>query len=247
MKVLGLIPSRMGSTRLPEKALLPISGLPLVIHTYRRAKLSKLLDKVMICTDSKKILSSAKKYKSSAIMTSSHHLNGTERIAEGYLRQKTPFDLIVDIQGDEPLISPYHIDQVIKFHKKNMDADIVLPTLKIKLPDNPNIIKVVSNKKKEVLYLSRSKIPFEFKSKSNFYFKHLSIISFTPQALLKFANSKQTFLEKIEDIELLRALEIGLKIKTLNLEGDSFSVDVLEDYYRAKDKLRKDRIFKKYR
>jgi 3-deoxy-manno-octulosonate cytidylyltransferase (CMP-KDO synthetase) len=180
-------------------------------------------------------------------MTSSHHLNGTERIAEGYLRQKTPFDLIVDIQGDEPLISPYHIDQVIKFHKKNMDADIVLPTLKIKLPDNPNIIKVVSNKKKEVLYLSRSKIPFEFKSKSNFYFKHLSIISFTPQALLKFANSKQTFLEKIEDIELLRALEIGLKIKTLNLEGDSFSVDVLEDYYRAKDKLRKDKIFKKYK
>ena len=237
----------MGSTRLPAKALLPISGLPLVIHTYRRAKLSKLLDKVIICTDSKKILSSAKKYKSPAIMTSAHHLNGTERIAEGYIKQKTPFDLIVDIQGDEPLISPYHIDQVIKFHKKNMNVDIVLPTLKIKLPDSPNIIKVVSNKKKEVLYLSRSKIPFEFKSKSNFYFKHLSIISFRPKALLKFANSKQTFLEKIEDIELLRALEIGLKIKTLNLEGDSFSVDVLEDYYRAKDKLRKDRIFKKYK
>ena len=127
------------------------------------------------------------------------------------------------------------------------NSNIVLPTLKIKLPDSPNIIKVVSNKKKEVLYLSRSKIPFEFKSKSNFYFKHLSIISFTPQALLKFANSKQTFLEKIEDVELLRALEIGLKIKTLNLEGDSFSVDTLEDYHRAKDKLRKDRIFKKYK
>ena len=81
MKVLGLIPSRMGSKRLPAKALLPISGLPLVIHTYRRANLSKFLNKILICTDSKKILTTAKKYKSKATLTSPYHLNGTERIA----------------------------------------------------------------------------------------------------------------------------------------------------------------------
>ena len=77
------------------------------------------------------------------------------------------YDFVIDIQGDEPLISPYHIDEIIKFHKKNNDVDIILPTLKIKYPDNPNLIKVVANKKNEVIYLSRSKIPFEAKSKSN--------------------------------------------------------------------------------
>lgn len=246
MKVLGLIPSRMESKRLPSKSLLPISGLPLVIHTYKRANLSKLLDKTLICTDSKKIIQTAKKYKSKAIMTSPYHKNGTERIAEAYLKEKNKYDLIVDIQGDEPLISPYHIDEVIKFHIKNFDADIVLPTLKINFPDNPNLIKVVTNKKNDVMYLSRNKIPFEAKNKA-FFLKHLSIISFKPSALLKFAKSNQTSLEKIEDIELLRALEIGLKIKTVKLKGDSFSVDVKEDYKRAKDRMNKDKFFKLYK
>ena len=94
MKVLGLIPSRMGSRRLPAKALLPISGLPLVVHTYRRANLSKLIDKILICTDSKKIVSIAKKYKSKAILTSPYHLNGTERIAEAFVKEKKKYDFI---------------------------------------------------------------------------------------------------------------------------------------------------------
>ena len=151
-----------------------------------------------------------------------------KELQSAYIKEAKKYDFVVDIQGDEPLISPYHIDEIVKFHSKNKDIDIVLPTLKIKFPDNPNIIKVVVNKKNEVIYLSRSKIPFEAKSKSKYFFKHLSIISFKPEALLKFAKSKQTNLEKIEDIELLRALEIGLKIKTINLKGDSFSVDVEE-------------------
>jgi 3-deoxy-manno-octulosonate cytidylyltransferase (CMP-KDO synthetase) len=247
MKILGLIPSRIGSTRLPAKALLPISGIPLVIHTYKRSILSKKLNKVLICTDSKKILLAAKKFKAKTILTSPHHLNGTERIAEAYMRQSVKYNLVVDIQGDEPLISPYHIDQVIDFHKKNLDVDIVLPTLKIKFPDNPNLIKVVKNKKNEVLYLSRNKIPFEAKSKSKYFLKHLSIISFKSEALIKFAKSKKLELEKIEDIELLRALEIGLKIKTLELKGDSFSVDIAEDYSRAKDRMQKDKFFKIYK
>ena len=246
MKVLGLIPARIGSVRLPTKALLPINGMPLVIHTYKRAKLSKLLDEVLICTDSKKINSAAKKFKSKSILTSVHHVNGTERIAEVFIKQKKHYDLIVDIQGDEPLISPYHIDQVIEFHKKNFDADIILPTLKTKFPDNHNLVKVVVNKRNEIMYLSRSKIPFEFKTKSSFFLKHLSIISFKPDALIKFSKSKPSKLEKIEDIELLRALEIGLKIKTITLHGDSFSVDTLEDYQKAKDKIKKNIVFKYY-
>ena len=246
MKVLGLIPSRIGSKRLPAKALLPIGKIPLVIHTYKRAKLSKKLDDLIICCDSKEIMDAAKKFKSKCKITSKFHKNGTERIAEVNNSSKKKYDLIIDIQGDEPLISPYHIDQVIDFHRRNYYADIVLPTLNIRLPESPSLIKVVTNIKKEVTYLSRAKIPYEFKNKQKNFKKHLSIVSFKPEALIKFSKSKQTPLEKIEGIELLRALEIGLKIKTLDLKGDSFSVDEYEDYLRAKEKMKSDVFFKKY-
>ena len=246
MNILGLIPSRIGSQRLPAKALLPISNIPLVIHTYRRAKLSKLLSEIKICTDSQKIINVAKKFKSKAVITSSHHHNGTERIAEVFLKEKKKYDLVIDIQGDEPLISPYHIDEIIKFHQKNMDVDIVLPTLELKIADNPSLVKVVTNKKNEVMYLSRAKLPYEAKMINKFYLKHLSIISFKPRALINYAKNKPSKLEKIEDIELLRALEMGLKIKTLKLKGDSFSVDVEEDYKRAKNQMKKDKFFKFY-
>ncbi len=246
IKVLGLIPTRLGSTRLPQKALLPINDLPMIIHTYRRAKLSKRLDDVAICCDDKKILNIAKKFKAKAILTSPNHKNGTERICEGYQKIKKKYDLVIDIQGDEPLISPIHIDEVIKFHEKNFEYEIILPTLKVNSFINQNIIKVITNLKNEVLYLSRAHIPFEFKKKNIFIKKHLSIISFKPESLKKFSLHKKTPLEKIEDIELLRALEIGIKIKTLNLLGDSFSIDVLKDYKKAKKQIFKDKFFKLY-
>ena len=236
-KSIGLIPTRIGSTRLPSKPLLEINGIPLVIHTYKRAKLSKKLDDVIICCDDLKILKIAKKFKAKCILTSKHHSNGTERITEVAHKLKDKYDFIVDIQGDEPLISPDHIDRVINFHEKNPYLDIILPTLKIKLADNQNLIKVVTDNKKNVLYLSRAKIPLEFKKKNSFYKKHLSIISFKRDALIKYSSAKKSNLEKIEDIELLRALEIGLKIKTVDLVGDSFSVDVMEDFIKAKEKF----------
>ena len=245
-KVIGLIPTRLGSTRLPQKALLEINNLPLIIHTYRRAKLSKLLDDTIICCDDKKILDIASKYKAKAILTSPNHKNGTERICEAYQKLSKKYDYIIDIQGDEPLISPHHIDNVIKFHQKNSNYDIILPTLKIKSLINQNIIKVITNLKSEVLYLSRAQIPFEFKNKNTHVKKHLSIISFKPEALKKFSLQRKTPLEKTEDIELLRALEIGLKIKSLNLIGDSFSVDVMKDYLKAKKQIVKDKFFKLY-
>jgi 3-deoxy-manno-octulosonate cytidylyltransferase (CMP-KDO synthetase) len=245
-KILGLIPTRLGSTRLPSKPLLEINGLPLIIHTYRRALLSNSLDDLYICCDDKIIANVAKKFKAKFIMTSKHHKNGTERIAEAFLKLKKKFDFIIDIQGDEPLISPYHISEVIKFHKKNMNYDIILPTLEIKVADNTNLIKVVTNKIDEVMYLSRAKIPLEFKEKSKSFKKHLSIISFLPESLIKFSKNNKTPLEKIEDIELLRALELNMKIKSLKLKGDSFSIDVHEDYLKAIKQFKKDKFVKKY-
>ena len=245
-KIIALIPTRLNSQRLPAKALLPINNLPLIIHVYRRTLLSKLIDDAIICCDDKKIVKVAKKYGAKVMLTSKHHVNGTERICEAYKKISKKFNLVLDIQGDEPLISPDHIDKIIKYHLKNNYADIVLPNLKIKSTNNTNLVKLVTNKKNEVLYLSRANIPYEFKSKSKHLKKHLSIISFKPEALIKYGKSNVSELEKIEDVELLRALEIGLKIKTVNLTGDSFSIDVFEDYTKAQVKIKRDKYFKLY-
>tara|TARA_A100001234_G_scaffold216222_1_gene221925 strand:+ start:409 stop:1164 length:756 start_codon:yes stop_codon:yes gene_type:complete len=247
LKVIGLIPTRLNSSRLPQKAILLIHKIPLVVHTYRRAKMSKKLDDLYICCDDKKIYQTVKKFGAKVIMTSKHHKNGTERINEAYKKLKKKYDIVVDIQGDEPLISPFHIDQVINFHKKNLKSDIILPTLKIKVKNNTNVIKVIKDKRNYVLYLSRGNIPFEFKKRLNFYNKHLSIVSFRPDSLEKFAQNGKTPLEKVEDIELLRALEIGLKIKSINLNGDSFSVDVPEDFEKANEVMITDKFFKLYK
>lgn len=247
IKVIGLIPTRLNSTRLPQKALMEINKIPLVIHTYKRAKLSKSLDDVFICCDDEIVFRKVKKFNAKVIMTSKFHKNGTERIYEAYKKLSKNFDLIIDIQGDEPLISPFHIDQVVSFHKKNLTADIILPTLKVKSKNNTNIVKVIKSINNYVLYLSRGNIPFEYKSSTSQIDKHLSIISFLPKALEKFALHKKTYLEKIEDIELLRAIEIGLKIKSLSLKGDSFSVDVLDDFNKASKKMINDKFFKLYK
>lgn len=246
-KILGLIPTRLNSRRLPGKALLLINNLPMIVHVYKRAKLSKLLDDVIVCCDDKRTIKLTKNFNVKSILTSKKNKNGTERINEGLKKIKKKFDLIVDIQGDEPLINPKHIDEVIKYHLKNLKADIVVPSLKIKSQNNTNIVKVVTNKKNDVLYFSRSNIPYSFKSQSQYIKKHLSIISFKPEALKKFSESSQTSLEKIEDIELLRALEIGLKIKSPVFLGDSFSVDVLKDYKKAIKKINKDKFLKLYK
>jgi 3-deoxy-manno-octulosonate cytidylyltransferase (CMP-KDO synthetase) len=246
-RILGLIPSRMGSKRLHAKALLPINNYPLIVHVYKRAKLSKMLSDVYVCCDHKKIYETVKRYGGKAILTSKTHKNGTERIAEAYKLLNKKFDFILDIQGDEPLINPNHINDVINFHKNNFKTDIIVPSLKIKYSQNENIVKVIKDKNDNVLYFSRSSVPYNFKKKLPNLYKHLSIISFKPRSLQTYARSKQTFLEKIEGIELLRALEIGLKIKSPNLNGDSFSVDIKEDYLKAKIRFEKDRFYKLYK
>ena len=245
-KIIGLIPVRLASKRLPNKALLPIANFPLIVHVFKRAQLSKKLDDLIVCCDDMKIFKTIKKFNVKAMMTSKKHTNGTERIAEAYKKLKKKYSLIVDIQGDEPLLDPKQIDNVINFHMKNKNADIVVPSLKIKKNNNKNIVKIIKDKNNHVMYFSRSALPFNFRKKTKYSFKHLSIISFKPNSLEKFSKSKPTHLEQVEGIELMRALEIGLKLKSPNLRGDSFSVDVKKDYQKAKKKFKKDRIYKMY-
>lgn len=243
---IGLIPTRLNSRRLPKKALRLLGDLPIIIHTYRRAKLSKKLKDVFICCDSKETLDIAKKFNAKAILTSKKHKCGTDRISEALEKISGNYDQIINIQGDEPLIDPKNIDRVINFHRKNKQFDIALPNLKTKFTVNPNVVRLIFNKKKEVLYITRSVSPYQFISKTNYIFKHLSIVSFKPMALNKYSSSKQSKLELIEDIELLRAVDIGLKIKTFTLRGDSFSIDIIKNLLDARKKILKDKYYKIY-
>ena len=244
MRIIGLIPSRLNSTRLPSKALLNIDGLPLVVHTMKRAQLAEVLDEVYVCTDSEKIAQVVVQHGGKFIMTGSEHVNGTERIAEAAKDMKA--DYFVDIQGDEPLIDPSHIDTVVKEHAKHPDWDILIPSLPISKPENPHIVKVVHDSNFRISYLSRSVIPQPFRHRPSYYLKHLSIISFKPEALKKFSTLPQGSLEKAEGVELLRALENGFTLGTVVFEGSSFSVDVEEDYIKAKEMILKDEIRQRY-
>ena len=242
--ILGLIPSRLNSSRLKEKPLLKIDGLPIIIHTLKRALLSKKLDKVIDCTDHKKIYNEVKKHGGNAIITSPKHRNGTERIAE--VAKKFKAKLIVDIQGDEPLVDPTDIDKVIDFHLKNKNFDITVPSMITNKPDRNSLVKVLFNSKGKVLYFSRAKVPYNFKNKKIKYYKDLSIVSFTQKALLNFAKFKAGELEKIEGIELLRALENNQSVGTFVSKSTSFSVDVNDDLLKAIDEMPKNPIRKKY-
>ena len=246
--IIGLIPSRLNSKRLKGKALLKIDGLPLIIHTLRRAKLSKKLNDVYVCTDSNEIAETVSKYGGKFLITRSSHANGTERIAEAARKFNldNDKDLVIDIQGDEPLVNPNDIDKVINFHKKNTIFDIVVPSQVFKKPEDDNIVKIVSSISGRILYMSRSVIPKNFINKPKFYLKHLSIISFKPSTLQFYSKLKMTPLEKIEGIELLRALENDLKLGTFFTKTKSFSVDIMKDYLKAIKIISKDSIRKKY-
>ena len=244
MHVIGLIPSRLNSVRLPGKALLKIDGLPLVVHTLKRAQLAEVLDEIYVCTDSEEIGQAVDQHGGKYFMTSPGHINGTERIAE--VAQDMKANFIVDIQGDEPLIDPAHIDIVVREHSRHPDWDILIPSLRITKPESPHIVKVVCDVDSRIVYLSRAVIPQPFRHQPSSYLKHLSIISFKPEALKKFASLPPSNLEIAEGVELLRALENGLILGTVILEGSSFSVDVEEDYIKSKEKMSKDEIRKQY-
>ena len=243
--ILGLIPSRLNSTRLKEKPLLVVDGLPIIIHTLKRAQLSKKLDKVIVCTDHPKILQLVKKHGGEAVLTSRKHKNGTERIAE--VGKKYKASLIVDIQGDEPLVDPRDIDRVIDFHKKNSSFDIVVPSMFSRNPLSKSLVKVIFAENGKVLYFSRAVIPYDYKNKKIKYYKDLSIVSFKPHVLKKFSKLKMGKLEKIEGIELIRALENNISIGTFIAKGTSFSVDVNDDLLKAIDAMPKNPIRKKYK
>ncbi len=244
-KVWGLIPARLESSRLPRKALSILHGIPMVVHVAKRSALSTTLDEVVVCTDSPKIAQVCVKYNVKVCITPVDCKNGTERILSAKRRLNIePNDLIVDIQGDEPLVDPVSIDKVVKHLIEHAeDFGIVLPYIDLCRTMNKNVVKVVSSKNR-VIYLTRSDAPYPFNNDYQLK-KHLSIIGFSGKSLELFGELPVGDLETIEGIELLRALEGGMGIYTFKIDADSFSVDVLEDLEKANRALRVCPIFQR--
>ena len=239
--VIAVIPARYGSTRFPGKSLVDIKGRPMIQWVYERTKRSELIDRVIVATDDERILSAVKSFGGEAIMTSSHHATGTDRIAE--VAKSLDCDLVVNVQGDEPLIQPAMIDEAISplVH----DASIPMGTLCRKIEDrdeafDPNVVKVVFDKNNFALYFSRAPIPWdrdswagkgswnEFSLDGPLY-KHIGIYVYRRDFLLNYSRMPQTALEAVEKLEQLRALEHGFRIKTTVTEHDSFGVDIPDD------------------
>ncbi len=244
-KIVALIPTRLESKRLPGKALLDIDGYPIIVHTAKRAMLSKMIDKVYVCTDSQEIIKVCKKYGVNTIKTKNNFKNGTERIASVANRFKNC--LIVDVQGDEPLTNPNTIDKLINFHIKNKSKpDIVIPTRVMSYDSSETNIRVLSSKTNRIMYLSRAKIPYTYKNSISFVDKHVSVITFSFKGLMKYKKLKPTPLELIEDIELLRAIENDMNVISFRIKEKSFSVDINDDYLKAKIAMSNDPFRNKY-
>jgi len=240
MKTLGVIPARYGAQRFPGKPLALIAGQPLVQRAYERAKQAKRLDRVVVATDDARIADAVKKFGGEVVMTSPTCPSGTDRAAE--VARQIDCDLIVNIQGDEPLMRPEMIDQLVD--SLVSDTGCVMATLarKIETPAvlaNTNIVKVVFARNGNALYFSRHPIPFVRDAGATAtHFKHLGIYAYRREFLLKFVQLPQSELEKTEKLEQLRVLENGFAIKVLVTPFDSVGVDIPADVQHVEKILR---------
>ncbi len=243
--VIGLIPSRLGSKRLPGKALAKISEIPVIVHVAKRAQLSKVLGKVVVCTDSEEIANTCRDYDIEVTLTTSDMRNGTERIAS--VIENYHYEYIVDIQGDEPLVNPTHIDTIAESISRNLKKeDIIIPTLEIPYSAPETIVRVQSSLSGRIMTLTRANLPHRYSVPISTVQKHLSVIGFTKSALLKYSKLEPTPNEQSEDIELLRALENDMSLYSLPVEGNSFSIDVQDDLLKARVAMKTDKFFGKY-
>ncbi|RAI14726.1 MAG: 3-deoxy-manno-octulosonate cytidylyltransferase [Candidatus Melainabacteria bacterium] len=224
-----IIPARFASTRLPGKPLLKVLNKPIIQWVWEKAKMAKLADNVIIATDSELIYEVAKTFTDDVEMTSENHKSGSDRIAE-VANRHPEFDYIVNLQGDEPLIKPESIDEIIKALQTGADISTLIRVLKDEEDiNNPNCVKCVVDNNNFALYFSRSKIPYERNSNQAEFYGHIGIYGYTRDALLKMTSTPQSMLEKAESLEQLRALQSGLKIKTIKVDFVPVGIDTEED------------------
>ena len=247
--ILGIIPARLKSKRLPNKPLQIIDGLPLLVHVMKRSMMSKKLDKLIVCTDSIKVVNLVKKYNHDAYLTSQNIKNGTDRISSFLNKKKKEFKklkLVVDIQCDEIFLNPHYLDKAINYHLKNLEKyDVVIPHTHTYEKNNDSYVKIISNQNNNVLYLTRADAPYPFRSKNQPFKRHQDFVTFKPNFINKFKDLKNRKLEDYEGVELLRVLENGYKIGTIKFKNDSFSINTKKDLIKSLVLVQKD-TFRKY-
>ncbi len=250
MKITAVIPARYASTRFPGKALADIGGKPMIQHVYERTCRASLVTRVIVATDDPRIADVVARIGGEVIMTSASHETGTDRLAEVALGLDS--DLVVNVQGDEPLIDPAMIDQAIEPFLA--DPELRMGTLKTRilcLHDflSPNVVKVVTDVNGYALYFSRSPLPFfrdkwqdlkddSFACGKMLCYKHVGLYVYRRDYLLQFAALPPTFLEISEKLEQLRAVEHGVRIRVVETEFSSIGVDTPEDLNKAQERFR---------
>ena len=233
-----IIPARLNSSRFANKILVDILGLPMVIKT---AKQVSSLDKVVIATDSQEVIDLANKHGFEAVMTSSEHQSGTDRINEAVNSLNLDEDeIIINVQGDEPFIEPEVIQTVInrvKQIKENNEEIMITSCFKkitSELADDPNHVKVVLDEHSNAIYFSRAKVPYHRDHyETSSYYGHLGIYGFTKKSLNDFCKLSSSKLENIEKLEQLRAIDNGHKIAMVEVKSNSFGIDTEEDLKNA--------------
>ena len=230
MKALCIIPARYASTRLPGKPLRDIAGKPMIVRVYERAVQAKRVQDVVVATDDERIRTAVEEHGGRAVMTRTDHATGTDRLAE-VAEKMTDYDLIINVQGDEPLIDPTVIDALVKPFLA--DARLSMATAKTLLTDeeeiaNPNNVKVITDLAGNALYFSRARIPYARNEGANVY-KHIGIYAYRRDFLLSYAGMAQTPLERSESLEQLRALENGHRIHVIETDAVFIGVDTEED------------------
>jgi 3-deoxy-manno-octulosonate cytidylyltransferase (CMP-KDO synthetase) len=238
VKVITFIPSRYDSKRFPGKPLAPIAGKPMIEHVYQRALSCPDVSDVIVATDDERIFQCVEGFGGKSIMTDANHPSGTDRIAEASLKMNLGSDdLIVNVQGDQPIFYPSTISDMLAPLRE--DPDIPMSTLKYRITDereidDPNHVKVVTDKEGFALFFSRSPIPFFRDSRSNqVYYKHLGFYAYRRDFLTKFSSLPVGDLESSEKLEQLRALENGFRIKVVETAFDSIEVDRPADIKRV--------------
>lgn len=227
--IVGIIPARFQSTRLPGKPLSLINGKPMIWYVYNQAKKSRYLEEVLVATDDQRIVQTVEEFGGKAVLTSPHHPTGTDRLAE--VAENLTARIIVNIQGDEPLIRPEMIDQAIE--PLLNDEKLVMATLKKEIKEqeeltSPHVVKVVTNLQNRALYFSRSLLPYPRVAGAPVY-KHIGLYVYRREFLLALSQMQPTPLEKSESLEQLRVLENGYPLYVAETQYESLGVDTAED------------------
>jgi 3-deoxy-manno-octulosonate cytidylyltransferase (CMP-KDO synthetase) len=240
-KVVVVIPARYGSTRLPGKPLVSLAGQPMIQRVYERAKSAQRVNRVIVATDDERIVTAVQAFGGEARMTRVDHRTGTERVAEVAAHETG--DVFVNVQGDEPLLDPMAVDTAVQALLEEPQASIATVATPIKTPGDimdPNVCKVVLDFDDNALYFSRAPVPWVRDTTNKVqarHLKHLGLYVFRRDALLEYPTLPQGELERLEQLEQLRWLENGWKIRVAQVEHDAVSVDVPEDVARVEKLL----------